>query len=130
MGVRCKISDRIGEFNIDRQKMCEKNVDLVYEFCRSPITLEPALCGNDPPSVQMAVFCPHLHAEGSSRSFVCCGCVFVQYCLNVQSDSDVGVLLQFQLLPSALFKSGSDFIPLGKNLDPCSYQTNPTRGSR
>lgn len=33
-----------------------------------------------------------------------------------ESISDVCVVLQFQLLPSALFKSSSDFIPLGKSL--------------
>lgn len=35
--------------------------------------------------------------------------------LNV-GDTGVCVAFQFQLLPTALFKSSSDFIPLGKTL--------------
>lgn len=48
-------------------------------------------------------------------SINCCGSLLVQY-LEGESLSHVCVVLQFQLLPSALFKSSSDFIPLGKNL--------------
>lgn len=61
-------------------------------------------------------------AAGASSAVAVC---HVKTVLNKQSVSDVCVVLQFQLLPSALFKSSSDFIPLGKNLI-CVHVKQPT----
>lgn len=71
------------------------------------------------------LFGPHLHAEGGLQQPLQPELHLLWLFVHHRLTSDVCSVLQFQLLPSALFKSSSEFIPLGKTLICLRFKAAP-----